>query len=111
MSTHCITHIHDAHTGKEEIVCSFYRHFDGYPDAHGKDLANWLKGKKLVNGIGADHLTGRDFNRAGTMAVSLMNYIQQISGCEVIPRGKNVLDSYIYDIYFKNGEFEIITNK
>ena len=51
MSTRSITHIHEAHTGEERIVCSFYRHCDGYPDGHGKDLKEWLEGKRLVNGI------------------------------------------------------------
>jgi hypothetical protein len=75
MSTRSITHIHEHHTGKESIVCSFYRHCDGYPEGHGKDLENYLYGKTLVNGISSGFRPDLDFNRAGTMAVKLMNYI------------------------------------
>ncbi len=108
MSTRSVTHIHESHTGDEKIVCSFFRHCDGYPDGHGKDLTEWLAGKKLVNGIDADFIIGRDFNRAGTMAVSLMQHIQEVSGCEVIPTGNTGLgEEYIYDIYFRNGVFDV----
>lgn len=112
MSTRCITHIHEAQffDSDEEIVCSFFRHSDGYPEDHGKDLADWLKGKRLVNGIGMHFKEGRDFNRAGTMAVQLMAHIQYISGAEVIPTGKSGYDEeYIYDVYFRDDVFVIKT--
>lgn len=108
MSTRSITHIHEAHTGREEIICSFYRHSDGYPEGHGKDLNDWLNGKRLVNGVGSDFVPGRDFNRAGTMAVQLMHYIQEVSGCEVIPTGQTGhWEEFIYDVYFRDGTFEV----
>ena len=108
MSTRCITHIHEAHTGKEKIVCSFYIYGNGVPGGHGKDLKEWLSGKKLVNGITSDFVAGRDFNRAGTMAVPLMQHIQNISGCEVIPTGETGHgEKYIYDIYFRDGVFDV----
>ena len=112
MSTRSITHIHESHTGNENIVCSFYRHCDGYPDGHGKDLKEWLNDKKLVNGISVGFVPGRDFNRAGTMAVPLMKYIQDISGCEVIPTGQTGYgEEYIYDIYFREDAFVVeVTN-
>lgn len=92
------------------IVCSFYRHSDGYPEGHGQDLAKWLSGKRLVNGIGSDFLKGRDFNRAGTMAVKLMDHIQEVSGCEVIPTGKgDMWEDYVYNVYFRDGEFFVET--
>lgn len=110
MSTRCITHIHEAHTGKEQIICSFYRHSDGYKAGHGKDLKEWLEGKRLVNGIGGDFVEGRDFNRAGTMAVQLMAHIQRISGAEVIPTGSSGYgEEYTYNVYFRNGKFVIKT--
>ena len=52
-----------------------------------------------MNGIGADFVSGRDFNRAGTMAVQLMAYIQKVSGCEVTPTGKGC-EEYTYHVYF-----------
>jgi len=108
MSTRSITHIHESHTEQETIVCSFYRHHDGYPEGHGKDLQEWLKGKRLINGISSDFVEGRDFNRAGTMAVALMSHIQSISGCEVIPTGdSNYGEEYTYHVYFRDGAFVV----
>ena len=108
MSTRSITHIHESHTGKEEIVCSFYRHWDGYPSGHGADLNEWLSGKRLVNGMRVDFVDGRDFNRAGSMAVQLMAHIQSISGAEVIPTGESGYgEEYTYNIFFRNGKFEV----
>lgn len=110
MSTRSITHIHEAVTGEEKIVCSFYRHCDGDPDGHGKDLAEWLAGKRLVNGIDLDFVKDHDFNRAGTMAVQLMAHIQSISGAEVIPTGaQGYGEVYTYDIYFRDGKFIVKT--
>ena len=111
MSTRSITHIHEMKSmefAKERIVCSFYRHCDGYPTGHGDDLANWLKGKSLVNGISDGFNPNTMFNRAGTMAVKLMNHIQDISGCEVIPTGaSNRGEEFTYDIYFRDYKFYI----
>jgi len=93
----------------EEIICTFYRHHNGYPEGHGADLAKWLDGKKLVNGITLDQDRSITFNRAGTMAVQLMAYIQKISGCEVLPTGsKDCGEEYIYDIYFRDNEFWVL---
>ena len=108
MGTRSITHIHEAHTGNESIVCSFFRHWDGYPDGHGKDLTDWLDGKRLVNGIGSDFVEGRDFNRAGTMAVQLMAHIQDVSGAEAIPTGDaGYGEEYTYHVYFRDGKFKV----
>ena len=110
MSTRCITHIHEAGTAEEKIVCSFYRHSDGYPEGHGNDLKEWLKGKRLVNGIGRDFVVGRDFNRAGTLAVPLMAHIQSVSGAEVIPTGESgYSEDYTYHVYFRDGQFVVET--
>lgn len=112
MSTRSITHIHEMYEldAEQSIVCSFYRHSDGYPDGHGKDLSTWLNGKNLVNGIRYDFRKGIDFNRAGTMAVKLMEHIQNEDRCEVIPTGSsNIWEEYTYHIYFEHGEFLIET--
>lgn len=114
MGTHCITNIHEMKSidSNETIVCSFFRHFDGYPKEHGKDLIDWLKGKILVNGIGFDSNKEIEFNRAGTMAIKLMNHIQDISGAEVIPTisQENYCVDYIYDIYFRDNKFVVIVD-
>lgn len=109
MGTRSITHIHEMKSlsSDQKIVCSFFRHSDGYPSGHGKDLADWLSDKGLKNGIGADFIKGVHFNRAGTMAVKLCNHIQDKSGCEIIHTGgKYDYIDYEYHIYFDK-EFTI----
>lgn len=108
MSTRSITHIYEMQNLRpDKIVCSFFRHCDGYPSGHGQDLAEWLKDKALVNGIGDNFVVGRDFNRAGTMAVQLMAHIQALSGCEVIPTGSTTSDQeYTYHVKY-DGRFTI----
>lgn len=114
MGTRSITHIHemrdDQWIGNEEkIVCSFFRHWDGYPSGHGQDLADWLKDKGLKNGIGSDFVKGKHFNRSGSMAIHLCAQIDEISGCEIIPTGSTTGDyiDYTYHIYFRDDEFYI----
>lgn len=47
MGTRCLTHFRD----KSKIFCTLYRQMDGYPDGHGQELADFLSGFKVVNGI------------------------------------------------------------
>lgn len=114
MSTRSITRIHEMdfewNADKDEpnpVVCAFYRHADGYPEGHGKDMANWLKGKKLVNGKGSDYTRGRDFNGAGVMAVCLMAHIHSevTESINTIPTDGNHSEEYDYDIYYRDGRF------
>lgn len=112
MGTRSITHIHEMKSlcNKEEIVCSFYRQFDGYPSGHGKDLSNWLKSKRLVNGIGAGFKEGADHNRAGQMAIELMHSLKSETSIECMTTGeKGVGEEYIYDIYYRDDDFYIST--
>jgi hypothetical protein len=107
MSTRSVTHIHEISDLGGKIVCSFYRHSDGYPTGHGDDLAGWLKGKRLVNGIGMDFKKGIDHNRAGTMAIDLMHCLKQDTSIEVTPTGQeNEWADYTYVITF-DGVFKI----
>ncbi len=111
MSTRSLTYIHqmtDQYIKGEKLVCVFYRHSDGYPTGHGQDLADWLKDKKLTNGIkfGADMTNV--FNRAGAMAVQLAYHIQKNTSVELI-YGDNfdAGQDHDYHIYFRNDEFYI----
>lgn len=51
MGTRSLTMVKDAN---EEPICVMYRQYDGYPDGHGEELADFLKDRRLVNGLGAD---------------------------------------------------------
>ena len=108
MGTRSITHIHEMKSLGGKIVCSFYRQFDGYPSAHGDDLSEWLKHKKLVNGISSDFVKGRDHNRAGQMAIELMHHLKQDTSIEVIPTGASDHgEEYVYSVNFDGDDFLI----
>lgn len=109
MSTRSITHIHQMKSldSNEEVICSFYRHCDGYIAGHCADLVEFLTGKSLKNGIGSDFVEGSDFNRAGAMAIQLCAFIQNETSCEIVPTNSSYpwID-YVYHIYFDK-EFKI----
>jgi len=50
MGTRALTFVYD---GDKPIV-NLYRQYDGYPTGHGAELAQFLDGFKIVNGIGAE---------------------------------------------------------
>jgi len=53
---------------KEEPILSVYQQFDGYIDGVGHDLANFLKGKTIINGIGKQTMKDGFANGMGCLA-------------------------------------------
>jgi hypothetical protein len=74
MGTRCLTRVFDGDTE----VCCIYRHWDGYPDGHGRDLKRALKGKHVVNGwsTGASKPEVDRLNGAGRVAAYLVAFLQ-----------------------------------
>ena len=62
----------------EKFMVSIYHHFDGYPEYLGVTLANYLGGKKIVNGLGSDRDTV--FNGLGCMAASIVAELKEEAG-------------------------------
>ena len=54
----------------EKKLVSIYNQYDGYPEGLGVTIANYLDGKRIVNGMGADRDTV--FNGLGCLAASLI---------------------------------------
>ncbi len=54
--------------GSKEPVLSVYQQFDGYIDGVGYDLANFLKDKKVINGISTQTMEGGFANGMGCLA-------------------------------------------
>ncbi len=67
MGTRSLTKIFDEE--KREIVC-IYRQFDGYPEGMGKDLSDFIKSGKVVNGFGDKK--EKQFNGIGCFAAQLI---------------------------------------
>jgi len=90
----------------EKHMVSIYHHFDGYPEYLGVTLANYLEGKKIVNGLSAD----RDapvFNGLGCMAASIIAELKEEAGNVYIedperPSGWIDYEYYIWGDYGKD---------
>lgn len=110
MGTRSITHIHEMDSLGSNVVCSFYRQFDGYPTGHGDDLAKWLEDKALVNGIGSGFVEGSDHNRAGSMAIDLLHDLKKDTSVELIPTESSGMgEEFVYHVFFSD-EFSISCN-
>lgn len=58
-------------------LVNMYRQYDGYPSGHGLELAEFLTGKKVVNGIGEDKNV---FNGAGCLAAQMVAHFKTSAG-------------------------------
>lgn len=83
MGTRSVTYIHEQ--DGTPIAC-LYRQYDGYiGGGHGEDLAKFLTGKVLVNGIGHDD--GHIFNGMGDVAARIVGHFVQSKGGENVAGG------------------------
>ena len=77
-----------------------YVQFDGYPEGHPAETAEWLASGKVVNGIGMND-KGIIFNGAGCLAAQMVARMKDGSGGIYIhtmkSRGK-CWEDYMYDI-------------
>jgi hypothetical protein len=80
-------------------VVTMYRQFDGYPKGMGIDLAEFLAGGKLVNGISP---TEKElvFNGMGCLAAQCVAYFKEGPGSIYLHRGgtTNCWEEYRYEI-------------
>jgi hypothetical protein len=56
-----------------------YRQFDGYPTGHGAELAEFLNGGELVNGLGVER-DQLQFNGMGCLAASMVSHFKKEPG-------------------------------
>lgn len=78
--------------GKEIAV--LYRQFDGYPDGHGKELAEFLNGMEITNGI----KEGKTANGMDCLAAQIIaNFKQGAGGFYLYPAGtRDCGEDYTY---------------
>lgn len=72
MGTRSVTVVAENDGDKVVGVAAIYRQFDGYFSGHGRDIAEYLKGKPLVNGISDDKPC---FNGLGDLAFRLVAHL------------------------------------
>jgi hypothetical protein len=103
MGTRALTFVYD---GDKPIV-NLYRQYDGYPTGHGAELAEFLNGFKIVNGIGAE--TTRIANGMGCLAAQVVAHFKDSVGGFYI----HSVDStecgqdYEYHVYQKDRELRV----
>ena len=85
----------------ETPICLVYMQYDGYPQGHPMNVANWLSKSRIVNGFNSSD-EGLVFNGAGCLAARLISLLKEdrIGNCYMEPldsRG-NCGEDYMYDI-------------
>lgn len=91
----------------EEIILSVYQQYDGYIDGVGHDLANFLKNKKVINGIGLEQSMGTGFaNGMGCLAAQYVAQFKTEIGGFYITHSKDEQE-YNYEVRLKDDELII----
>jgi hypothetical protein len=76
MGTRALTFVYDA---DNQPILNLYRQYDGYiENGHGSELAEFLAGKKLVNGFGKE--SNDIANGMGCLAASLVAHFKDTVG-------------------------------
>jgi hypothetical protein len=79
MGTRCLTFVYEKYGQVQKPVCNMYRQFDGYPTGHGAELAEFLNGGELVNGLGVER-DQLQFNGMGCLAAQMISHFKKESG-------------------------------
>ena len=87
----------------------FYRQFDGYPSGHGLELAEFLSGYEVINGIGMGQETGKFANGMGCLAAQCIKHFKEgIGGFYIMhPDAKDCWQEYEYYVSLKNKKIHI----
>jgi hypothetical protein len=85
-------------THSRPITC-MYRQYDGYPSGHGAELAEWLSGYTVVNGISSDK-SETMFNGMDCLAAQMFVHFKDGPGgiyC-MHPDAYDIWEEYVYEI-------------
>ena len=97
MGTRSLTFVYD---GDEPIV-NMYRQFDGYPEGHGQELAEFLCSGKLVTGYSQSMTDEIKFNGMSCLAAQMItNFKKTVGGFYIHAVTNNDFDQeYEYHVY------------
>ena len=96
MSTRCLTRVFN---GEAEVAC-LYRHHDGYPEGHGKELTDFVFTLRLVNGYSSSATVPKALmaNGAERMASKIVCFFER-NEMAIYPVGaKDVWEDYEYHV-------------
>ena len=118
MGTRSLTFVYDSYRmniGKlvHEPIINFYRQYDGYPTGHGAELAEFLSGGQITNGLPVSFGRVEEpkfFNGMGDLAAQLVaHFKQEAGGFYLYPvTAKDCGQDYEYHIYQQDNGFKII---
>jgi hypothetical protein len=108
MGTRSLTRVIETYkddNGKQQkqLLVTMYRQYDGYPEGHGQELANFLKTGKVVNGLGMDNPT-KVFNGAGCLAAQMVSHFKGDSAGGIYIYPNNTKDAW------QNYEYHVIVD-
>ena len=110
MGTRALTFVYDGETP----IINLYRQYDGYPTGHGAELAEFLNGFKIVNGLGPD-TPSRIANGMGCLAAQLVSHFKGDEAGQFYlysPQTVECGQDYEYHVYTKDKELRVrITNR
>ena len=108
MGTRSLTFVYDGDTEKvgSTVLC-MYRHMDGYPSGHGKDLAEFILPFKIVNGLGGDgtHIA----NGVGCFAAQIVAHFKEGPGGIYLKpaRSTDCWQDYEYHVFVDDDDVHI----
>jgi len=103
MGTRALTFVYDVN----KPIVNLYRQYDGYPTGHGAELAEFLNGFTIVNGIGAE--TTRVANGMGCLAAQVVAHFKDSVGGFYIHSvdATECGQDYEYHVYQKDKELRV----
>jgi hypothetical protein len=103
MGTRSLTFVYDG----DKPILNLYRQYDGYPTGHGAELAQFLEGFTIVNGIGRE--TTRVANGMGCLAAQVVAHFKDSVGGFYIHSvdSKECGQDYEYHVYQKDKELRV----
>ena len=101
MGTRCLTVFVEENNDE---ICVLYRQMDGYPDGHGKELADFLLDMKITDGL--TFSSSKTANGMSCLAAQVIAYFKTCAGGFYLHPAKtrDCWEQYIYTIKLSNGE-------
>ena len=98
----------EGHNHAEKAWLTMYRHYDGYPEGHGIELAKFLNNIKIINGVplmDQEINLGKYANGVGCLGAQMIKSFKTEVGDIYIRHNEGGGDEdYIYTIFPKEGE-------
>jgi hypothetical protein len=113
MGTRSLTFVYDSafNEGDEsEAIINLYRQYDGYPSGHGAELAEFLAGFEMVNGIPVGEPAEKKYaNGMPCLAAQMVAHFKDGAGQFYLypTSAKECGQDYEYHVYSKDSKFHV----